>query len=148
MYNDPTLIEILLVDDDPGDIELTREALSTSKFKLRISEVHNGVECLDYLHKRGEYSDALKPDLILLDLNMPFKDGRETLKEIKGDPELRVIPIVILTTSEDDEDIVKTYASGANCFVTKPVGLDQLQKVVSMIESFWFTIVKFPIKDE
>jgi len=146
MYNDPALIDILIVDDDTGDIELTREALSTSKFILRISEVHDGEECMDYLHNRGEYSDALKPDLILLDLNMPRKDGRETLEEIKSDSDLRMIPVVILTTSEAAEDIVKTYTVGANCYITKPVGLDQLQKVVSMIESFWFTIVKLPVQ--
>jgi two-component system, chemotaxis family, response regulator Rcp1 len=146
MNKEPELIEILIVDDDAGDIELMREALLTSKFKLRISEVHDGVECMAYLHHESKYLGAAKPDLILMDLNMPRMDGRETLKKIKSDPDLLMIPVVILTTSKAEEDIEKTYNAGANCYISKPVGLSELQKVVSVIESFWFTVVKLPVK--
>jgi CheY-like chemotaxis protein len=144
MYEEADLIEILIVDDDKGDIDLTMEVLETSKMKLNISTVYDGVQCLEYLRKAGEYKNAKTPDLILLDLNMPRKDGRQTLAEIKTDPELRKIPVVILTTSSADEDVIRTYTDGANCYITKPVGLDQLQKVVRLIESFWFTVVKLP----
>ena len=142
-----TPIEVLLVDDDPGDVDLTKEVLNLAKVKISLSVVEDGVEALAYLRKEGRFKDAVRPDLVLLDLNMPKKDGRETLEEIKADPALRSIPVVILTTSSADEDVVRTYTSGASCYITKPVGLEQFQKVVEAIEYFWFTVVKFPPKE-
>ncbi|MDP8220052.1 MAG: response regulator [Candidatus Stygibacter frigidus] len=144
--NNATMIEILLVDDDQGDIDLTLEVLDLSKIKLNINFVKDGVECMEYLRKEGKYEKATSPDLIFLDLNMPRKDGRVTLQEIKNDPELKRIPVVILTTSDADKDIVSTYTSGANCYVKKPVGLGEFQKVVQTVENFWFTVVKLPSK--
>jgi len=141
-----TMIEILLVDDDQGDIDLTLEVLDLSKIKLNINFVKDGVECMEYLRKEGKYENVPSPDLIFLDLNMPRKDGRVTLQEIKNDPVLKRIPVVILTTSDADKDIVGTYTSGANCYVKKPVGLDEFQKVVQTVENFWFTVVKLPTK--
>ena len=137
-------IEVLLVEDDPGDVELTLEVMSVSKLKVNINVVEDGVECMHYLRKEGKYSEKLNPDLILLDLNMPRKDGRETLQEIKNDPNLKMLPVVVLTTSDANEDIVRSYTTGANCYITKPVGLDQFTKIVSAIENFWFTVVKLP----
>ncbi len=139
-------IEVLLVDDDQGDIDLTLEVLEMSKLKLNMKVLYNGEECMRFLRKEGEFKDVKKPDLILLDLNMPRKDGRETLHEIKEDPELRLLPVVILTTSEANEDIVQTYAEGANCYISKPVGLDEFLKVIKAIEAFWLTVVKLPTK--
>lgn len=141
-----SLIEILMVEDDPGDVDLTRETLEDSKIKVSLNVVDDGVKALEYLHRTGQYADASRPDMILLDLNLPKKDGREVLAEIKNDPDLRSIPIVVLTTSDADEDIIKTYTLGANCYITKPVGLKQFAKVVKSIEDFWFTIVKLPPK--
>lgn len=141
-------LEILLVDDDAGDVELTRESLSDSKLAINMSVAGDGVEAMEFLRREGKYSNAPRPDLILLDLNMPRKDGRQALAEIKADDSLRSIPIVILTTSSAEEDIVKTYNLGANCYVTKPVGFDQFQKVVEAIEGFWFTVVKLPAKEQ
>jgi two-component system response regulator len=140
------MIEILLVDDDQGDIDLTLEVLDLSKIKLNINFVKDGVECMEYLRKNGKYENVSTPDLIFLDLNMPRKDGRVTLQEIKEDPELKRIPVVILTTSDADKDIVATYTSGANCYVQKPVGLEEFQTVVRTVENFWFTVVKLPTK--
>lgn len=137
-------INLLLVDDDTGDVELTLEIMNMSKIKLDINIVHDGVEAMRYLKKEGDYRDAKRPDLILLDLNMPKKNGNEVLQEIRQDPTLRTIPVVILTTSDADEDIMNTYALGANCYITKPVGLEQFKKVVEAIDSFWFTVVKYP----
>jgi len=137
-------IEVLLVDDDPGDVELTKEVLEMAKVKLSLNVVEDGVETMRYLRNEGKYRDATRPDLILLDLNMPRKDGREVLDEIKGDEKLKSIPVVILTTSDAHEDITKTYTSGASCYITKPVGLEQFQQVVEAVENFWFTVVKFP----
>ena len=142
-----TPIEVLLVEDDPGDVDLTMEVLGMAKVRLSINVVEDGVEALAYLRKEGKYGDALLPDLILLDLNMPRTDGRGTLDEIKKDPKLRHIPVVVLTTSNADSDVVKSYTLGASCYVTKPVGLDQFTEVVQSIENFWFTIVKFPPRD-
>jgi two-component system, chemotaxis family, response regulator Rcp1 len=142
----PSMIEILLVDDDMGDIDLTLEVLDLSKIKLNINTVNDGVECMEYLRKQGKYENVPTPDLIFLDLNMPRKDGRVTLQEIKSDPILKRIPVVILTTSDADKDIVSTYTSGANCYVKKPVGLQEFQTVVKTVENFWFTIVKLPPK--
>jgi chemotaxis family two-component system response regulator Rcp1 len=142
----PDIIHILLVDDDPGDVRLTLEALKRSKLYSSIDNVENGEEALAYLRRQGKYANAPLPDLILLDLNMPRKDGRETLDEIKSDPELRRIPVVILTTSSSEADVLKSYDLGANCFITKPVDLAQFMKVIHETESFWFAVVKLPPK--
>ena len=137
-------IEILIVEDDPADVELTREALKDAKIIVQLNSVDDGVKALAYLRKQGAYAGALTPDLVLLDLNLPKKDGREVLQEIKTDTKLKHIPVVILTTSDAQADIVKVYAAGGNCYVTKPVGLDQFTKVVKAIEQFWFSVVKLP----
>jgi chemotaxis family two-component system response regulator Rcp1 len=137
-------IEILLVEDSPGDARLTVEALKEGKLSNHISVVRDGVEALDYLHQRGAHGKAVLPDMILLDLNLPKKDGREVLAEIKTDPDLKRIPVVILTTSKAEEDILKTYDLHANCYITKPVDLEQFMKVVKCIEEFWLTMVKLP----
>jgi len=144
--NETGFLKILLVDDDPGDVELTREMLADSKLKLDLYTVEDGVFAMEFLRKEGKFKDAPTPDLVFLDLNMPRKDGRETLEEIKQNPELRHIPIVILTTSDSNVDVVKSYATGANCYVKKPVGLNEFQQVVTAIEHFWFTVVKLPKK--
>ena len=137
-------IEVLLVEDDEGDVELTKEVMEDSKVKLNLNVVGDGEEAMKFLRKEGQYDMVLDPDLIILDLNMPRKDGREVLSDIKADEKLRYIPVVILTTSEAEEDIIKTYSTGANCYVTKPIGLEQFSKVVRSIEDFWFTVVKLP----
>lgn len=137
-------IMILLVEDNPGDARLAQEALKESKLKNTLIIVGDGIEAMDYLNKKGKYENALKPDLILLDLNLPKKDGREVLKEIKQDERLKRIPVVILTISKAEEDILKSYNLHANCYVTKPLDLDQFMKVVKSIENFWFSIVKLP----
>jgi two-component system response regulator len=137
-------IEILLVEDNPGDIQLTRIALEDNKMSVNLSVVEDGVEALEFLRKKGKYADAPHPDLVLLDLNLPRKDGREVLAEMKADPILRRIPVVILTTSQAEEDVLKAYNLCANCYITKPVDFDQFVKIVRSIESFWFTIVKLP----
>lgn len=137
-------IEVLLVEDNPGDVRLTREALKEGKVRNNLSVAPDGVEALAFLRRQGRYADAPRPDLILLDLNLPKKDGREVLEEIKADPALRTIPVVILTTSEAERDIARAYDLHANCYITKPVDLDQFITVVKSIEDFWFTIVKLP----
>ena len=137
-------IEILMVEDNPGDVRLTVEALKEGKVRNKLHVVEDGVEAMAFLRGEGEYADAPRPDLILLDLNLPKKDGREVLAEIKGDPNLRRIPVVVLTISEANEDILKTYDLHANCYVTKPVDLDQFIVVVKSVEDFWLTIVKLP----
>ena len=137
-------VRILLVDDDLVDVRLTMEALRESKIHANVAAVYDGVEALEYLRQEGQYREAKKPDLILLDLNMPRKDGRETLAEIKSDPALRRIPVVILTTSHADKDIIQTYDLGANAYVVKPVDLDQMVIIVQKIQNFWFSIVKLP----
>jgi chemotaxis family two-component system response regulator Rcp1 len=144
----PSLVEILLVDDDPMDVRLTLEILKRSKFHGRISTASDGVEALEFLRREGQYADSPRPDLILLDINMPRMDGFEALSEIKEDPTLRHIPVVILTTSEGERDIHRAYRSYANCFVTKPVDLAQLTTIVNKIAEFWFTIVKLPPREE
>lgn len=138
------LIEILLVEDNPGDVRLTKEALKDSKLLNRLSIVGDGIEAMAFLRREGEYADVPRPDLVLLDLNLPKKDGRTVLKEIKEDPILKRIPVVILTTSLSEQDIIKTYDLHANCYINKPVDLDQFINVVKSIESFWFSIVKLP----
>lgn len=138
------LIEILLVDDSPADIELAIEALSRTKLANRIEVVNDGVEALAYLRKEGAFADAVRPNLILLDLNMPRKDGREVLMELKEDPELRTIPVVVLTTSKAEEDILRSYELHCNCYIKKPVNIDQLFSIIQSIENFWFGIVELP----
>lgn len=137
-------IDILLIEDDPGDIRLAQEALKEGKVQNVLNVASDGVEAIDYLFKRKGYEDALRPDLIILDLNLPKKDGREVLAEIKQDDNLKRIPVVILTISKSEEDILKTYNLHANCFITKPLDLDKFIEVVQAIEDFWFTIVKLP----
>ncbi|GLI33619.1 response regulator [Desulforhabdus amnigena] len=137
-------VEILLVEDNPGDVRLTIEGLKEGKVKNNLYVVEDGVEALAFLRKEGKYADAVRPDLILLDLNLPKKDGREVLTEIKSDEDLRHIPVVVLTTSKAEQDILKAYSLHANCYITKPVDLDQFISVVESIEDFWFTIVKLP----
>ncbi|MDY7077652.1 MAG: response regulator [Chloroflexota bacterium] len=137
-------IQVLLVEDDPGDIELMQECLKDAKVMVNLNVVDDGVKALAYLRQEEPYADAMQPDLILLDLNMPRKDGREVLLDIKRDETLKRIPVVILTTSDTEEDILRSYNLGANCYVTKPVGLDQFVQIVSTIEIFWFQIVKLP----
>ena len=137
-------IEILLVEDNPGDVELTREALHDTKVHMRLSVVNDGVQAMAFLRREGEYADAPRPDLILLDLNLPKKDGRGVLADVKQDPALRNIPVVVLTSSQAEQDIVRAYELHANCYVTKPVDLDQFVKIVQSIEQFWFTVVKLP----
>jgi chemotaxis family two-component system response regulator Rcp1 len=137
-------IDILMVEDNPADVRLTTEALKEDKVQNELYVVQNGVEAMAFLHKTGEYADSPRPDLVLLDLNLPRKSGHEVLAEIKADPDLRRIPVVILTISKDEKDILKSYDLHANCYITKPVDLGQLIEVVNQIESFWFTIVKLP----
>jgi CheY-like chemotaxis protein len=137
-------VEILLVEDNPGDVRLTREALKEGKVRNNLYVAADGVKALEFLRREGEHADAVRPDLILLDLNLPRKDGREVLGEIKADPSLRHIPVVILTSSEAEQDIARAYDLHANCYVSKPVDLDQFIHVVKSIEDFWFSIVKLP----
>jgi CheY-like chemotaxis protein len=137
-------IEILLVEDNPGDVRLTKEALKEGKIRNTLYTVENGVEAMAFLHRAGEYTKVTRPDLILLDLNLPKKNGYEVLREIKADPSLKRIPVVILTSSAAEQDILKTYDLHANCYITKPVDLEQFLKVAHSIEEFWFSIVKLP----
>ena len=137
-------VEILLVEDNPGDVRLTREALREGKVHNVLHVARDGVEALRFLRREDEYADAVRPDLILLDLNLPRKDGREVLQDVKADPALRNIPVVVLTSSQAEQDIARAYDLHANCYVTKPVDLDQFIHVVRTIEDFWFTIVKLP----
>ena len=137
-------VEILLVEDNPGDVDLAKAALEDSKMRNTLHVVNDGEEAMAFLRRRGKHKDAPRPDLVLLDLNLPKKDGREVLNEIKSDPDLMRIPVVILTISKDEEDILKSYNLHANCFITKPIDLSQFVKVVKAIEDFWLTIVKLP----
>jgi len=137
-------VEILLVEDNPGDVDLAREALDNSKINNTLSVVGDGEEAMDFLHRRGKHAAAPRPDLILLDLNLPKKDGREVLAEFKADDNLKRIPVVILTTSKEEEDIIKSYDLHANCYITKPIDLHQFIHVIRAIEDFWLTIVKLP----
>lgn len=140
------VIQILLVEDNPGDIRLTQEALKEGNIPNDLHVVKDGVEAIDYLKQRGKYADRGKPDIILLDLNLPRKDGREVLAEIKADENLKLIPVIILTTSDADSDILKSYKLHANSFITKPVDLDQFIYIIRQIETYWFTVVKLPKK--
>ncbi len=141
-------VAILLVEDNPGDVRLTREVLKDAKVKNDLFVVYDGVEALAYLRHEGKYKDSPKPDLILLDLNLPRKTGHEVLAEIKADDNLKRIPVVVLTVSKDEEDILKSYNLHANCFINKPVDLTQFFNIVKSIEDFWLTVVKLPEEKE
>jgi CheY-like chemotaxis protein len=138
--------EILVVEDNPGDVRLMREAFRESKIINQLRAVSDGQEALAFLRKQGRYAHAIRPDLILLDLNLPGKDGREVLSEIKADPDLRRIPVVIVTSSKTEEDIVRSYNHHANCYITKPLDLEKFVEVVQAIQNFWISIVKLPPK--
>ena len=140
----PKHIEILLIEDSPADILLTREAFEESRILNTLHVAEDGVAAMDFLHKRGAYAAAPRPDLILLDLNLPRKNGREVLAEIKADPDLKKIPIVVLTTSNAEEDVLKAYDLNANCYVVKPVGFDNFMEAMQSIRHFWFSIVTLP----
>ncbi|MFA5252446.1 MAG: response regulator [Phycisphaerae bacterium] len=139
-------IEILLVEDSPSDTTLTIEALEAGKVANRLNHVEDGVEAMAYLRCEGKYKNATRPDLIMLDLNLPRKDGREVLADLKSDPALKIIPVIILTTSRLDEDIFRSYELNANCYITKPVDFERFIEVVKSIENFWLSIVTLPPK--
>jgi CheY-like chemotaxis protein len=139
-------VEILLAEDNPGDITLTKKALERNKLANNLHVVTDGVEALEFLRQEGEYTDKPRPDLVLLDLDMPRKDGRDVLEELEDDDDLRRIPVVVLTSSEAEEDIAKSYQLNANAYVTKPVDFDGFSEIVNRIENFWFKIVTFPEK--
>ncbi len=140
-------IDILLVEDNPGDVRLTKEALKDAKVLNDVHVAKDGVEAIQFLHKEARFENVPTPDLILLDLNLPRKDGREVLAEVKADPKLKRIPIVILTTSKADEDIIKTYNLHANAYITKPVDLSRFVEIIHTLEEFWFSIVRLPPKE-
>jgi chemotaxis family two-component system response regulator Rcp1 len=142
----PQPIQVLLVEDSPGDIRLTQEALKDAKMHIRLDIARDGQEAMAFLLREGEYANAPRPDLILLDLNLPKKDGREVLQEIKENQTLKIIPVVILTTSASEADILRSYLLHANCYITKPVSLDGFLTVVKSIEDFWMSVVKLPTK--
>ncbi len=144
--NDPDLIQILLVEDSETDVDLLREVMEDSRIHNHLSVVRDGVEAMAYLRRQGQYADAPRPDLVLLDLNMPRKDGREVLDEMKSDPDLLHIPVTVLTSSRAEQDIAKAYARHANCYVKKPLGLDEFSEIVRAVEGFWFSVVKLPPK--
>lgn len=137
-------IEILLVEDNPGDVRLTKEAFKEGKIRNNLHVARDGKEALDFLKKRNGYKGAIRPDLILLDLNLPKLDGREVLMKIKNDRSLKRIPVVILTTSDNEKDVLDSYDRYANCYITKPVELEQFEKIVTSIEQFWFSTAKLP----
>ena len=137
-------IEVLLVEDDEGDVLMTREALDEGKVFNRLSVVGDGVEAIAYLRREQPYADATRPDLVLLDLNLPRRDGRQVLAEVKTDPDLRRIPIVVLTTSEAEEDVLRSYDLHANAYVTKPVDFDRFVEVIRQIDDFWISVVRLP----
>lgn len=138
------IIEILLVEDDPGDVELIKESIRDSKIRLNLNVVSNGDDAIKFLKKEGDFNESQEPDLIILDLNLPRRSGMEVLGEVKGNEDLKHIPIIVMTTSDQDTDIIKSYKLGANSYVTKPLGIDQFAKIVSSIENFWLTVVKLP----
>jgi CheY-like chemotaxis protein len=141
---DAAPIEVLLVEDSPGDVRLTREAFTDAKVHINLHVASDGVKAMLFLNREGEQANAPRPDLILLDLNLPKKDGREVLAEIKENPKLKSIPVVILTTSSSEADILRSYQLHANCYITKPVGLEGFLTVVRSIDSFWLSVVKLP----
>ncbi len=140
----PHLIEILLIEDNPGDVELTREAFSDSKIRNNVHIVTDGEAALDFLYRRNGYENVVKPDVILLDINLPKRDGKEILNVIKNDAQLKTIPVVILTSSSAERDIVKSYQLHANCYITKPVTLESFMEVAKSVEEFWLGVVKLP----
>lgn len=146
MENSTRSIEILLVEDNPGDARLTIEAMRDAKVRNRMHVVEDGVEAMEFLRRQGRFGDAPRPDLILLDLNLPRKDGRAVLAEVKADPDLKRIPVVVLTTSRAEEDVLHAYNLHANCYVTKPVDLAQFMKIVALIDEFWVNVVTLPGK--
>lgn len=135
---------MLLVEDNPGDVRLTREALKAGEVAVTLSVARDGVEAMDFLYKRGNFHSAPDPDLILLDLNLPRKNGREVLSEIKSDPDLKRIPVLVMTTSRADQDINRAYSLNANCYITKPMDLDEFMRIVKSIEEFWLKTVTLP----
>lgn len=137
-------VHILLVEDNPGDVELTKQGLKEGKVSVHLDVVVDGAQAMAFLRQQGRHAGANRPDIVLLDLNLPGKDGREVLAEIRDDPELETIPIAVLTTSDADEDILQAYKLKANCYITKPVDFDQFVKIVHQIKAFWFTIVSLP----
>ena len=137
-------IQVLMVEDDPGDVDLAMEAPKESKTDVELHVVDDGEKALQYLRRQSPYENAVRPELVLLDLNLPKKDGRQVLLEIKKDEGLRLIPVVILTTSDSDAEVLRAYDGGANCYVTKPVALDQFIRVMESIEKFWFMLVRLP----
>ena len=137
-------IEILLVEDNPAEVRLTIEGLKEARIANNLSSVMDGDSAIDYLHRRGKHGDAPRPDLILLDLNLPGIDGRTVLRHIKEDPQLKIIPVVIITSSEAESDIIKSYEAHANCFISKPIDFEGFANVIRSIENFWFTIVRLP----
>jgi chemotaxis family two-component system response regulator Rcp1 len=140
-------MQVLLVEDNPGDVRLTQEALKDAKVHLDLNVVPDGVVAMEYLYRQGKYADSPRPDLVLLDLNLPRKDGREVLAEIKSDPTLQTIPVVVLTTSASEADILRTYMLHANCYIAKPVDMEGFLTVVRSIDDFWLSVVKLPPKD-
>jgi two-component system, chemotaxis family, response regulator Rcp1 len=138
------VVEVLLVEDSPSDTELTLAALEDAKMRNRVSTVEDGVQAMQFLRRQGPYADAPRPDLILLDLKLPRKDGRQVLAEIKADENLKTIPVVVLTASPEEQDMLRAYQLHANCYITKPVDFDQFNQVVRSIESFWFVVVALP----
>jgi chemotaxis family two-component system response regulator Rcp1 len=141
---DPETANMLLVEDNPGDVRLIVETLAENKLYNTLNVASDGIEALAYLRKEGRHAGALRPDLILLDLNLPRMDGREVLAEIKSDGDLRRIPVVVLTTSDQDKDVIQSYDQHANCYITKPLDFDQFVRVMHSIENFWFSIVRLP----
>ncbi len=137
-------INILLVEDNPSDILLTKEIMIERKLHMHLDVVEDGVECIEFLRREGDFHDVKRPDIILLDLNMPKKNGIEVLEEIKQDSDLKLIPVVVLTSSKAEEDIIKSYENYANAFITKPVDFDQFVKIIEIFDDFWFSIVKLP----
>jgi len=145
--SDVKAIEILLVEDSPSDAALTAEALETGKIVNNLNRVVDGVEAMQYLRREGKFAKAVRPDLIMLDLNLPRKDGREVLRELKNDPSLKIIPVIVLTTSRADQDILQSYHLNANCYITKPVDFQQFIDVVKSVKHFWLSVVTLPPKD-
>ncbi len=137
-------VQLLLIEDNPGDVRLTREALKNSEINVHLSVARDGVEAMDFLRRSGRFADAPKPDLVLLDLNLPRKNGREVLSEIKSDPELKRIPVLIMTTSRAEQDVNRAYHLNANCYITKPMDLDEFLRIVKAIEDFWLKTVTLP----
>jgi chemotaxis family two-component system response regulator Rcp1 len=141
---DAAAIEVLLVEDSPGDVRLTREAFKDAKVHINLHVASDGAKAMAFLKREGEYANAPRPDLVLLDLNLPKKDGREVLEEIKESPSLKTIPVVVLTTSSSEADVLRSYQLHANCYITKPVGLEGFLAVVKSIDSFWLSVVRLP----